>query len=152
MRASQIAVLMLAVSLSAVALAATTRVDSRLQKNRSDLRAVLQAQRIAGYGVALDSLISQLSRQNRPASLQSANRLSRAIVGVMANYDVTVPVQVGYLDVAGRDVIYAAETGRWQDASAAAAELHTNYAGVSTHVAGKDRTIDVRLRQRLSEL
>jgi len=113
---------------------------------------VLQAREIAGYDVALDSLISQLSRQDRPASLQAANRLSRAIVGIMANYDVTVPVQVGYLDVAGRDVIYAAEAGRWQDASAAAAELRANYAGVGTHVAGKDSTLDRRVRQQFSQL
>ena len=125
---------------------------AELQTNRSALRAVLQAREIAGYDVALDSLISQLSRQDRPASLRAANRLSRAITGIMANYDVTVPVQVGYLDVAGRDVIYAAEAGRWQDASAAAAELRANYAGVGTHVAGKDSTLDRRVRQRLSQL
>lgn len=123
-----------------------------LQTNRPKLHAVLPAQESAGYEVALDSLISQVGRQDRPASLQSANRMSRAIVGMMANYDVTVPVQVGYLDVAGRDVIYAAETGRWQDASAAAAELRANYARVGTHLAGKDQTLDRRFRQRLGEL
>jgi len=189
MRASHIAVLVIAVALSAVALAATSNVDgpqtrpvptalvaaeglaediqadleagnwtlartkvADLETHRSALRALLRPGKIAGYEVALDSLISQLRRQDRPASLQAANRLSRAIVGLMADYDVTVPVQVGYLDVAGRDVIYAAEAGRWQDASAAARELRANYAAVGTHVAGTNQTLDRRLRQRLSEL
>jgi len=125
---------------------------AELQKNHVALQRVLPAGEIAGYGVSLDSLISQLGRQERPAALQSANRLSRAIVGFMAKYDVTVPAQVGYLDVAGRDVIYAAETGRWPDASAAAEELHANYTGVGTHVAGKDSTLDRRVRQQLSQL
>jgi len=116
------------------------------------LQRVLPAGEIGGYGVSLDALISQLGRQERPAALQSANRLSRAIVGFMAKYEVMLPAQVGYLDVAGRDVIYAAETGRWQDASAAAEELRTNYTGVGTHVAGKDSTLDRRVRQQLSQL
>jgi len=54
--------------------------------------------------------------------------------------------------VAGRDAIYAAETGRWQDASAATEELRANYTGVGTHVAGKDSTLDRRVRQQLSQL
>jgi len=125
---------------------------AELQKNRVALQRVLPAGEIGGYGVSLDALISQLGRQERPAALQSANRLSRAIVGFMAKYEVMLPAQVGYLDVAGRDVIYAAETGRWQDASAAAEELRTNYTGVGTHVAGKDSTLDRRVRQQLSQL
>ena len=130
---------------------ARTRVVE-LQKNRVALQRELPAAEIAGYEVSLDSLISQLARQERAPALQSANRLSRAIVGFMAKYNVTVPAQVGYLDVAGRDAIYAAETGRWQDASAAAEELSANYAGVGTHVAGKDSTLDRRVRQRLRQL
>jgi len=66
---------------------------AELQKNRVALQRVLPAGEIAGYGVSLDSLISQLGRQERPAALQSANRLSRAIVGFMAKYDVIVPAQ-----------------------------------------------------------
>jgi hypothetical protein len=78
--------------------------------------------------------------------------MSRKIVGVMGGYDVTIPVQVGYLDVAGRDAIYGAEAGRWQEASAAAAELHTNYDIVRAHVAAKDSILDRRMRQQLNEL
>jgi len=126
---------------------------AELQKNRSALRIeVVPTSKISGYEVALDSLTAQVERQDQPAALQSANRMSRKIVGVMGGYDVTIPVQVGYLDVAGRDAIYGAESGRWQDASAAAAELHANYAIVRAHVAGKDSILDGRMRQQLNEL
>jgi len=180
---------MIAVALSAIALAATSNVDgpqaraapaalvraeglaediqadleagnwtmartrtAELQTNRPALRAVLRPRKLAGYEAAADSLSAMLSREDRPAALQWANRVSRAIVGIMANYDLTVPIQVGYLDVAGRDVIYAAEGARWQDAAAAARELSANYAGVGPHVARTDQTLDRRFRQRLREV
>lgn len=130
---------------------AQTRI-AELQKNRLRLRAVLQPPKMAGYEVALDSLIVQVKRRDRPASLQSANQMSREVVNIMGNYDLKVPVQVGYLDVAGRDAIYAAETGRWEDAVAAAAELRTNYVVVQTNVASKDPTLDRRVTRRLTEL
>jgi hypothetical protein len=78
--------------------------------------------------------------------------MSRALVALTANYDQTVPVQVGYLDVAGRDAIYRAEAGRWQGAIASAVELRANYAAVRAHVAAKDATLDGRVRQRLNAL
>ena len=130
---------------------AHTRV-AELQKNRLRLRVLLPAPQIAGYEVALDSLTAQSKRQDQPASLQSANHMSREIVNIMANYAVTVPVQVGYLDVAGRDAIYAAEAGRWEDAVAAAAELRVNYFAVQPHVASKDPALDRRVSQLLTEL
>src|ERR1700716_3737080 len=105
---------------------AHTRV-AELQKNRLRLCVLLPTPQIAGYEEALDSLTAQSQRQEQPASLQSANHMSREVVNIMANYTMTVPVQVGYLDVAGRDAIYAAEAGRWEDAVAAAAELRVNY-------------------------
>jgi len=116
------------------------------------LQRVLPAAEIAGYGVSLDSLISQLGRQERAPALQSANRLSRAIVGFMGKYDVIVPSQVRLSGCRRPGRIYAAETGRWPDASAAAEELRANYAGVGTHVAGKDSTLDRRVRQQLTQL
>ena len=125
---------------------------AELRKNRSVLQLAVPASKITGYELALDSLISQVERQDQPASLQSANRMSRQIVNLMGGYAVTIPVQVGYLDVASRDAIYGAESGRWQDASAAAAELHTNYGIVRAHVAAKDSILDRRMRQQLTEL
>jgi hypothetical protein len=130
---------------------ARTRV-AQLQKNRLRLRVLLPAPKIAGYEVAFDSLTAQLKRQDRLASLQSANHMSREIVNIMGNYTATVPVQVGYLDVAGRDAIYAAEAGRWEDAVAAAAELRVNYFAVQPHVASKDPALARRVGQLLADL
>jgi len=130
---------------------AQTRV-AELQKNRLRLRVLLPAPKIAAYEVAFDSLTAQLKRQDRLASLQSANHMSREIVNIMGNYTATVPIQVSYLDVAGRDAIYAAEDGRWQDAWAAVTELRANYAIVQARVAGKDSTLDQHVRQELNGL
>jgi hypothetical protein len=181
--------LILAPALAAIALAATTRVDSfqggavppavltaeglaedvqtdldtsgwqsarakvaQLQTNRPALRNAVGSGNVVTYEAALDSLIVQTGRRDRPASLESANAMSRALLAITSGYDITVPIQVGYLDVAGRDAIYRAEAGRWQDAAASSAELRANYAAVRAHVAGKDPTLDVRLRQRLNAL
>jgi len=54
------------------------------RRNRVALQRVLPRPRCR-YGVSLDSLISQLGRQERAPALQSANRLSRAIVGFMGS-------------------------------------------------------------------
>jgi len=130
---------------------AETRI-AELQKNRLRLRVLLQAPTIAGYQVALDSLRSQLARHDQPAALQSANRMSREIVHIMANYDLKIPVQVSYMDVAGRDAKYAAEGGRWEEAVAAVAELRVNYVAVQSHVTSKNPTLDRQVRQQLNEL
>lgn len=125
---------------------------AELQQNRARLRVLIQAPAIAGYETALDSLTSQVKRHDRPASLQSANHMSREIVNIMGNYNPKIPVQVGYLDVAGRDAIYAAEAGRWEDAVAAAAELRVNYSAVQTDVVSKQPMLDRRVIQHLTEL
>jgi hypothetical protein len=125
---------------------------AELQKNRARLRVLLHPPKTAGYEAAFDSLTAQVNRQDRPAALQSANHMSREIVRIMGNYNPTVPVEVGYLDVAGRDAIYAAETGRWEDAIAAAAELRVNYSAVQTTVASRKPTLDRLVSQHLTEL
>jgi hypothetical protein len=107
---------------------------------------------LASYEAALDSLAAQIGRRDRLASLQSANRMTRVLLAVAANYDLTVPVQVGLLDVAGRDAIYRAEAGDWQAVAASVAELRTQYAVVQAHVAGKDAALSARLAQRLTDL
>jgi hypothetical protein len=125
---------------------------AELQLNRTLLRAAVPALKAVRYETALDSLTAQIARHDRAAALSSANQLSRVLLTITADYDLIVPVQVGYLDVAGRDAIYGAATRRWQDAAGAAAELRANYAIVRAHVAAKDRTLDQRVQRRLSEL
>jgi hypothetical protein len=127
---------------------------TQLQTNRSTLRTAVVADpaTLASYEAALDSLAAQIGRRDRLASLQSANRMTRVLLAVAANYDLTVPVQVGLLDVAGRDAIYRAEAGDWQAVAASVAELRTQYAVVQAHVAGKDAALSARLAQRLTDL
>ena len=124
----------------------------QLQANRAALRAAASGSRLASYETALDSLTAQVRRHDRPASLASANEMSRVLLTITADYDLTVPVQVGYLDVAGRDAIYRAEAGRWRDASAAVATLRANYAVVRPHVTDVKPILDRRLRQQLNAL
>ena len=124
----------------------------QLQANRVALRVAASGSRFASYETALDSLTAQVQRHDRPAALIAANEMSRVLLTITADYAPTVPVQVGYLDVGGRDAIYRAETGRWQDASAAVAELRANYAVVRPHLADANPTLDRRLRRRLNEL
>ena len=125
---------------------------AQLQVNRPALQAAAPGPEFAGYETALDSLVARVRRRDRPAALVSANQMSRVLLTITANYDLIVPVQVGYLDVAGRDAIYGAADGRWQGAASAAAELRANYAVVRAHVAQKDPTLDRRMRLRFSEL
>jgi hypothetical protein len=110
------------------------------------------AAKVASYDAALDALATQIGRRDRLASLESANRMSRVLLAVAADYDLTVPVQVGLLDVAGRDAIYRAEAGLWQEASASVAELRAQYAAVQAHIVMKDAALNGRLAQRLTAL
>jgi hypothetical protein len=116
------------------------------------LRDESTAMRMAGYETTLDSLAAGITRRDRLAALQAANRASRLLLAVAATYKVTVPVNVGLLDVAGRDAIYRSEAGRWQDASAAVAELRANYDAIQGHVASSDAALDQRLAQQLQAL
>ena len=114
-----------------------------------DKLAQLQA---SSAGVKLDSLAAQIGRRDRLGALQSANGVSRALLAIAADYTLTVPVEVGLLDVAGRDAIYRAEAGEWPGAAAAVAELRARYAAVQPHVAAKDPALDGRFARRLAEL
>lgn len=135
-------------------MAARTKL-AQLQASRSALRTAVLADRaanVASYEAALDSLTTQISRRDRLASLESANRMSRALLALAADHDLTVPVQVGLLDVAGREAIYRAEGEHWQDASASVADLRVHYAAVQAHVAMKDAALNERLARRLTAL
>jgi hypothetical protein len=118
----------------------------------AQLRNQSTAIRVAGYEATLDSLAAAITRRDRLTALQAANRASRLLLTAAAAYAVTVPSNVGFLDVAGRDAIYRSEAGRWQDASAAVAELRANYDAVQAHVAGKDAALDQSIAQGLRAL
>jgi hypothetical protein len=132
--------------------AARAKLD-QLQASRSALRkAVSDSLKNAEYGAALDSLAAQVERRDRLASLLSANRMSRVLLAISADYELTVPVQVGLLDVAGRDAIYWAEAGDWRRALIAVAQLWTQYAAVQDHIAAKNAALNGRVAQQLAAL
>lgn len=97
------------------------------------------------YGSALDSLGAAIGRRDSVSGREAANRMSRALVMASGGYVNPVPPAVGLLDVAGRDVGYFAETGRWDDAQRMVDELRREYAYVSAHVRTKDAALGDRV-------
>lgn len=118
----------------------------------AQLQASSVAAKVTSDEGALDSLAAQIGRRDRLGALQSANRMSRALLVIAAHYNLTVPVEVGLLDVAGRDAIYRAEAGDWLGAAASVAEFRARYAAVQPHVAAKDAALDARFAQRVTAL
>jgi hypothetical protein len=106
----------------------------------------------AAYGNALDSLGAAITRRSRAEALTAGNRVSRAVTGIMAGYPTKVPADVGMMDVAGRDALYAAQQGRWEDAANAAAELGRSYATVQAHVRARDPALDRRVTEEIAQL
>jgi hypothetical protein len=99
----------------------------------------------SAYGNALDSLGAAISRRSRPEALMAGNRVSRVVTGIMADYPTKVPVDVAWMDVAGRDALYAAQQGRWGGTANAAAELGRSYAAVQDQVRAHDPALDRRV-------
>lgn len=132
--------------------AALVRVDTlrSLQSRLATLRSA--PGNIGTYASALDSLRSAVSRRSTDAALNAANRISRAVTGMMAGYSATVPIAVAYMDVAGRDALYGATQGRWSEADSAAGELHQRYSTVQAHVQRADTALDRRVSGEIRQL
>jgi hypothetical protein len=116
-----------------------------------DAVGVAPADRVA-YGNALDSLEGTIARRSRAEALTAGNRVSRVVTGIMAGYPTKVPADVGLMDVAGRDALYAAQQGRWAEALRAAAELGRGYAAVQAHVRARDPALDRRVTAETAQL
>ena len=56
------------------------------------------------------------------------------------------------MDVAGRDLVYAAERGDWATADGALQELKTRYGEVAPHVQSADGALAKRIEQELATL
>lgn len=106
----------------------------------------------AAYRAAVDSLAAQVGRRDRAASLVSANAVSRDLVRMFVAFHPKVPVQVAYMDVAGRDVVYAAERGDWSAATRAVQELRTNYDAVQAHVSASNPALANRVAGELQQV
>ncbi len=108
--------------------------------------------KLGEYRSGLDSLMARVARRERLGALEAANGLSRVLAATAQGYSTPVPVSVTLLDVAGRDVIYQSEGGRWSEASGSAGELRSAYAAVRAHVARANASLDGHMRQSLDEI
>jgi hypothetical protein len=106
----------------------------------------------SAYANAVDSLGAAITRRSRAGALTAGNRVSRVVTGIMADYPMKVPVDVTFMDVAGRDALYAAEQGRWGDAANAAMEIGQRYSAVQAHVRARDSALDKRVSTEIVEL
>jgi len=106
----------------------------------------------SAYGVALDSLGAAITRRSQANALTAGNRVSRVVTGIMADFPTRVPMEVAYMDVAGRDVLYAARQGRWRDAANPVGELERSYSAVQTHVKARNPALDQRVTSEVAQL
>ncbi len=132
--------------------AASGKVDT-LANLQSRIAATGPAQNdLDAYATALDTLRAAVQQQRRNQALTSANRMSRALNGMMEAYPTRVPIDVAYMDVAGRDVIYDAQEGQWSQADSAVSELRQRYSAVKSHVTLADASLDQRITGEISRL
>lgn len=104
------------------------------------------------YGRAVDSLAAAIARRSQSDALPAGNHVSRIVTSIMADYSTKVPVAVVYMDVAGRDVLYAAEQGHWRSASDPVVEVVRSYAAVRAEVRARDRALDRRVTSEIAQL
>ncbi len=104
------------------------------------------------YTASVDSLATAVRAHQRYPALQAANSMSRALTAMMAPYPTTVPIQVAYMDVAGRDGLYDAKQGHWGPAGDAVTEMRQNYGAVAAHVKQKSPRLDQRIRAEIAAL
>jgi spore germination protein YaaH len=117
-----------------------------------ELRGVGQQLAAADVARALDSLSVAITRRSRTDALVAANRVSRAVTDIMAGYSIGVPVDVTYMDVAGRDLLYAAREGRWSTATESMAEMGRRYATVQNDVRARNPALDRRVTSEMASL
>jgi hypothetical protein len=120
-------------------------------KPQLDAAGVPQSNQSA-YGRAVDSLQGAINRRSRSDALTAGNHVSRIVSGIMADYTTKVPTEVTYMDVAGRDVLYAAEEGRWIGATGPMAEVGKSYAAVQAHVTARNPALDQRITSEIAQL
>jgi hypothetical protein len=100
----------------------------------------------------LDFLVVALAERSRPKALTAANRVSRVVTDIMAAYPTTVPIDVAYMDVGTRDVLYDTEQRHWSRAAVGAADLLGHYADVQSHVRARDPALDRRVASEIGQL
>ena len=108
--------------------------------------------RPSAYGRAVDSLGAAISRRSQSDALTAANQVSRIVTGIMAAYPARIPVDVAYMDVAGRDLLYADQQQRWRAAAEAAAEVGRRYQSVQAHVRAANPALNQLVSLEIGQL
>jgi hypothetical protein len=104
------------------------------------------------YENALVPLGAAITDRSRADALTTGNRISRIVTGIMAAHPGKVPIEVGYMDVAGRDALYAAQQKRWKGAGAAVTELGQRYAAIQSDVRTRSPALDQKVSAEISKL
>lgn len=112
----------------------------------------IPAAAVATFGALTDSLLSAVAKKDTNPARGIANRISRAINGMMAAFSTKVPIDVAYMDVAARDALYAADEKRWPAAETAVAELRRRYATVQEHVKERAAALDKTISSELDRM
>ena len=130
--------------------------EAKLRELRSvgqklDSVGVAQSKQTA-YGNALDSLGAAVARRSQADGLTAGNRVSWVVTSIMADYPTKVPVEVTLMDVAGRDVLYAAQQGRWADAAKSVREIERSYAAVRVHIHTRNPALNRQVTSEMAQL
>jgi hypothetical protein len=107
---------------------------------------------MTAYDSAVASLAKNVESKNQIGAGLAANEASRAVISMMSAYPVKVPVEVGYMDVDARDVVYRAQGADWSGAEKAVKDLQMNYTKVQSHVAQKNANLDQKIRTEIEQL
>jgi len=131
----------------------------RLQPVLDSLEETLEARgvltdRDAGpeLSACLGTLADRLESHRRLPAQGSANAVGRALLPLLAAFAPPARVALARLDVAGRDLDYAAERGSWDAARDALKEIRGAYATVQPDVVRQAPDLDATIQRRLSNL
>ena len=89
---------------------------------------------------ALSSLTDAAKAKTGPGTTQAANDLSAPLIELLAHYALGHPVQIGRLDVIGRQIVIAADARDLAAAGALVAAARGEWAAVRADVVARDGT------------
>jgi len=125
----------------------------KLQMLSDSLRqAGIAAAEVSAYDSAVAALAQGVQSRDRVAAGIAANKVNRLVLGMMADYEVEVPIEVRQMKVDNRDVVYRAAAGEWGEAEKAVERMRSNYQKVQAQVAQRDANLDARVRSAIEQL
>lgn len=130
-----------------------TEETRKLQSLSASIRqaGVPEAQ-VSAYDSAVMMLAENVQRRDQVGAGVAANSVERAVLRMMAEYQLEVPVEVRHMAVENRDVVYRAAAGEWGEAEKAVERLRSNYDKVAAQVAQRDANLDARVRSAIEQL